>query len=461
MPHSRSHRSHLASGSDPANELTAYGKAAVVLVAAIPMLAMTGYGAVDVWALIPLGLLTAILVVLWTVDSLKKGEVRYSTSLLQIPILGLIAIGCIQLLPLGDPGISNELLGVQPTSALSLDAFATRIFTVRIFLLFIFFGIALSLLKDKKTVQRIVLVIIIFGAVMAFVGILQRLASPDAIYGMRPTPQAIPFGPFVNQHHFAAFMEMTIGLTLAALFGGATKRDKKALFLIALSLMAIAVLMTGSRGGLISMITVTAFVLFTVYAVEHSRSEAIRRQVGLKMAAGAAAVLVIAAAGVLYLSGADPLVRGLGIHGVQGDVTSGRMHFWSIALKIFLENPVIGAGFEAFGVAFTRFDTWNGFFRVEYAHNEYLQILADGGILAFICVAAFVFLLFRRGMNVIRGTTSATRRSIAVGAIAGCLGIFVHSFFDFPLRTWSNSYFFLLLVVLATTPLGDERKAVK
>ena len=90
--------------------------------------------------------------------------------------------------------------------------------------------------------------------------------------------------------------------------------------------------------------------------------------------------VVIAAAGVLFLSGADPLVRGTGLRGGKGDVTSGRMHFWSVAWQIFLEHPIAGAGFDAFGVAFTRLDTWNGYFRVEQAHNDYLQMLADGKI---------------------------------------------------------------------------------
>ena len=126
-------------------------------------------------------------------------------------------------------------------------------------------------------------------------------------------------------------------------------------------------------------------------------------------------------------------------------------------MKIFLKNPILGAGFDAFGgVAFTKFDTWNGFFRVEQAHNDYLQILADGGVVAFACAAAFILLLFNRGIGVIRRSTSPGRRSIAIGALAGCFGILVHSFFDFPLRTLSNSYFFLLLAALATVSLGDE-----
>lgn len=47
-------------------------------------------------------------------------------------------------------------------------------------------------------------------------------------------------------------------------------------------------------------------------------------------------------------------------------------------------------------------------------------------------------------------------RGLAVGAFAGCVGILVHSFVDFPLRTPSNAFFFLLLVVLATLRLDDE-----
>jgi O-antigen ligase len=88
-------------------------------------------------------------------------------------------------------------------------------------------------------------------------------------------------------------------------------------------------------------------------------------------------------------------------------------------------------------------------YRVEQAHNDYLQTLADGGILAFICVAAFVFILIRKGISAMGSRTNNLDRSIATGALAGCLGILIHSFFDFPLRTTANAFFFLLLVVLA------------
>lgn len=445
MKHRRHHRS---SNIDEGvfGERTRYAKVTIFLLAAVPILATIAYGSTEIWAYIPLVLLSALIVILWIADGMKKRELAYSDSLLQLPLIGLILVGLIQIVPIAG-GLS---------STLSLDPYSTRFFTIRLIILAIFFAIALTFISDKKLAGRFAGVIIIFGSVMAFAGILQRLASPDAIYGMRVTPQAIPFGPFVNQHHFAGFMEMTIGLTLAYLLGD-IERNRKALLTLAMVLMVIAVVMTGSRGGVISTLAVAATAVFGHFYLARGTTDRSRTG-GLKVAFSTAGILLVAAIAVIALSGADPLARGLGIQSDTNDLSSGRTHFWSVALKIFLDNPVIGAGYDAFGVAFTKFDTWNGFFRVEQAHNDYLQTLADGGILAFLCVAAFIFLLFKGGLNATRYSSSRTRRTIAVGSLAGCVGVLVHSFFDFPLRTPSNAFFFLLLVVLATSPLGLEGK---
>lgn len=427
--------------------LTVPGRFAVVLVAAVPMLAAVGYGSADVWALIPLSLFTVLLTSFWAVDSFRTGLLRYSAEPAQLPLVGLLMLALVQLSPLRHGGAGS----------LTFDPFSTSYFAIRLLLLLLFFAGALRFVHGKRAAQRITVAVIVFGAAMAFGGIVMRLVSPDAIYGMRPTPQAIPFGPFVNQHHFAAFMEMTVGLTLGLMLGGGLKADRRALLLIALSLMLIGVIMTGSRGGFISIAAVFAFAAAASYARRSRGSDESRTLI--RTAAIVAPVLLIAAAAAVFISGADPLTRGLGVDNAQADITSGRMHFWSVAWRIFLDHPFVGCGLDAFGVAFTRYDTWNGFFRIEQAHNDYLQMLADGGVVGFALIAAFIFLLFRRGVRVLKRSTSPGRRSVAVGALAGCFGVLVHSFFDFPLRTLSNSYFFLLLAALVLVDLGDERDA--
>ena len=168
------------------------------------------------------------------------------------------------------------------------------------------------------------------------------------------------------------------------------------------------------------------------------------------MLIGASLTVVLVLFGaVLFLGGSSELLRGTGL-AAPTDVTTGRSHFWWVALQIIRDNPLIGTGLDTFGMAFTKFDTWNGTLRVEQAHNDYLQILTDAGILGFACVAAFIYLLFTRSFKLISQTSDKFRSGVALGALAGCFGVLIHSLFDFPLRTPANPYFFLLLVVIAT-----------
>lgn len=435
------------------------------MLCAVLVFAATAFGAVDPVATSILSVLLGIVGLLWLNDARKTGEFRYSANKLQLPILGLIVIGLIQLLPLGDPGAAS-LLAVPASSAISMDPYATRMFVVRLVLCFVFFAAALTFVNTERRLRYVALTIIIFGSVMAFFGILQRLAEPGAIYGMRPTPQAVPFGPFVNQHHFAAFMEMTAGLALGLLTGRSVGKDKRLFLILAAILMGTALVFTSSRGGMLSFLGVGAF-LFASRSLPHKSRAGRENQTAdhspdssrFAAIAGGVAILFLIFGLVLFLGGDQSLIRGIGLSGGTEDVTSGRSHFWQIGLKIFADHPVIGAGLDAFGVAFTEYDTRNGIFRVEQAHNDYLQTLTDAGILGFICIAAFIYLLFRRSLAVIGDLEQGFRRGAAIGALAGCFGVLIHSFFDFPLRTPSNAFFFLMLAAIATVPVTGKARS--
>jgi len=428
------------------------------------------YGAVDLWALALLTVFAVLIVIFWMADTWVKKGFQFNPNWLQLPLLGLLLIGLVQLLPLGSVSVPDKLFtSASPIASLSLDPYSTRFGIMQLSIYLIFFAAALTFINNQKRLRKIVFTIIIFGAIMGFFGILQRLSNPDAIYGLRPTPQADPFASFVNKHHFAAFMEMTIALTLALLFGKATKKDKNILLIIAIVLMGIAIVFTGSRGGLLSLLGVLGFVI-TANLLHRKEEEADAETVGnyrrnFALIGGGITLILVLFGSAFLLGGDSALLRGVGLQQSENmDVSSGRLHFWQVALKIILDNPILGAGLNSFGVAFTRYDTWNGGLRVEQAHNDYLQTLADTGILGFACIAVFIYLLFRQGLQIIGKATDNFRRNTAIGALAGCFGILIHSFFDFPLRTPSNSFFFLTLTVLATASINYPklyRKKVK
>jgi O-antigen ligase len=423
-------------------------------------LSAIAFGAVDTWALAFLSVTMAGLLIAWGADSALNREFVFSFNPLQLPIVGLILIGLIQLLPLRSATSLN--MAVQPVSSLSIAPYSTRLAIIQLCVYLVFFALALVVINSEKRIRRLVYLIIVFGAIMSFFGILQYLASSDGfIYGLREAVQASPYGPFVNSHHFAAFMEMTVALPLALLFGNATKKDKRALLIIATLVMGMSILFTSSRGGLLSLLGVIGFVIVTNMLINRKNNSSEHRGMNFRKNAGlfggGIAIIVVIVGIALFLTDNSTIDRVANMQAGAQEITNGRVHFWNIALQIFKDYPIIGSGLGSFGTAFPFYDTWNGSFRLEYAHNDYLQTLSDTGIFGFLCIASFIYLLFKQSLRVIAEAESRFLKNASIGALAGCFGILIHSFFDFPLRTPSNAYFFLILAVLATTSAGSTR----
>lgn len=422
-----------------------------------PILATIAYGGVDSWSLGIISVLFGIIALLYFVDAILSKRLVFDTNPLQFPVLALILIGIIQLIPIFPSAVPADLLSVPTSGTLSIDPNATRLAVVQLVIYLFFFAAALALINSQSRLRATIYTMIVFASAMAFFGIIQHLTGTDTIYGIRLSSHTSPFASYANKHHFAALMEMLIGIPLSMLYGSATKKDKRALLIICIILMGMAILLTSSRGGMISLLAVIGFVtLFNLtnkkndddfLDVDEQRAASGRRKFML-IGASLTVVLVLFGA-VLFLGGSSELLRGTGL-AAPTDVTTGRSHFWWVALQIIRDNPLIGTGLDTFGMAFTKFDTWNGTLRVEQAHNDYLQILTDAGILGFACVAAFIYLLFTRSFKLISQTSDKFRSGVALGALAGCFGVLIHSLFDFPLRTPANPYFFLLLVVIAT-----------
>jgi len=420
----------------------------------IPVSTTVLFGGVDNATWIIVTICWVAIILMWLVEAWRAKGLMFSPSSLQLPLIGLLLIGLIQLLPLGS-GAGDAILSVPATRSLTLDPNGTRFFLSHLIVYIVFFAGCLTFINSEKRLRKVVFLVVIFGAIMAFIAILQRLASPELIYGLRTPFQAVPFGPFINQHHFASFMEMTGGVTLGLIFGRSGLQDKKPLLMISIAIMTIAIILTSSRGGMIAFIAVIGFVLSMNFFVrkqggtDNNTLDRTPLQRAL-IAGGVVAAILLLIASVVFLGGGDALLRGVTMDAGKDDITNGRLHFWSVAIRIFLEHPILGAGLDAFGVAFSKHDTWHGIFRVEQAHNEYLQILAETGIIGFACIAAFLYLLLKKGLKTVTSAGSGFRQNAAIGALAGCLGILIHSFFDFPLRTPSNGFFFLLLVAIAT-----------
>src|SRR6185436_14189323 len=270
---------------------------AFLMVCLAIILSALAYGTVHYWALALFFLGGVTILSLWLIDGWNLGTLRISRNVLQLPLLGMFLLGVFQLLPLRHP----EDVGTHSiplVSSLSFDPYSTRLIRVQIVALAIYFAAVLVFADPPKRLRLLVRTIGVFGFFLAIFGLTQSFTSPDKIYWMRELPQSQAFGPFINRHHFAGYMELTLALPLGLVFTGAIEKEKRFIYIFAAGLMAVALIMTNSRGGIISLIAELLFLVATMglRRRHRHRKESEDRQPRIKsaaMKAGLALALVV------------------------------------------------------------------------------------------------------------------------------------------------------------------------
>lgn len=429
-------------------ETTWAGKTLFFLLCATLVLTTLAYGTVHQPTIAGFYLIAVLVVILWAIDAISSGTLRFSKSLLQIPLLLAFLYGIVQVIPFGSLAETAGIVGIPHT--ISLDPFWTKVSALHFFATFIFLAAFLTYLNSAKRLQKMVSLLTIFGFVFAFFAILQVFLSPNKIYGIYDVPYAVPFGSFVNRHDFAAYMEMTLAVPLGLMFVGAVQKDKRLLYITAIGLMGIALLLSGSRGGLVSLLAEIFFLVILTTKTKNSGQLALK--IGLSVLL--VATLIV---GAILIGGETSLTR-FAETANSSDFSANRLHIWQVTLSIIKNNLPFGTGFGAFGVAYTPYDGLNGMGRVEQAHNDFLQVLADAGIVGLLIGGFFIYQLFRTGLQNIQ-TPNLFRRGVVIGALAGCFAILVHSLFDFVLHITAVAMLFLILVslvVLSGNKISDD-----
>lgn len=418
--------------------------ALLVLIVVTPL----PYGAVEGWSIALWEVGVFAVVALWATQSALQGEIKISFNPLVWPMLALLAVAIIQILP----GLSTSELGT-----ISHSPFATSQFAIKLFASICFFLLFATFVNSDERRAWAVKLIIAVCTCIALIGIGQR-------YLGKTLWQRGTMGPFVNRNHFAGFLEMGVGLAGGLMLGRAVKVEWLAVYGSCALVMCSGIVLSASRGGVLALgaeivFLVIVAILALFFGRRSTKAGNSERSRGAGVLVRVAAALVISAAAVIsamVLVGSEDLVQNFSQ--IQSETKTdfpvserfSRPDIWRATIRLIKDHPLLGVGLGAFQFAYTRYDQSSGLQRVEQSHNDYLQILADAGIVGGVIALAYMVLLFLRGFLVAR-THNPKKRAIVFGAMAGCFAIAVHSLVEFNLQVTSNAQLFLALAALATT----------
>ena len=213
----------------------------------------------------------------------------------------------------------------------------------------------------------------------------------------------------------------------------------KDLWLSLAAVSALALVLTLSRLGIASAI-MGALLSLAVFT---------RRRAFL---AGLVGVLVVVALGALLA--ADPVLERYSLLFEKGATGSGRLPCWRMALGLAADFFVTGSGGGTFRHTFALYQepTLGGWWK--FAHNDYLNILTDCGVVGLVAAVGAAGFLVRRILG-LRHSGDATTRAVGFAAFLALSILLVHSLGDYPLRQPANAIALAVLVGIAD---GRARK---
>ena len=328
----------------------------------------------------------------------------------------------------------------------------------------VLFFLSVHVLRYQRAFVRAGAAMVASGTAVALIGIAQNVWSNGKIYWVFASGSGTPFGPFVNHNHFAGYMELVLGMALgmfAAEVSAVRERQSipglagyfswiwdrtggRALMLAVCSLVIAAALSVSlSRGGVLSVLLTAILFSTALFTAKVPNSRAVT--LGLLLVLALVAVLVI-----------SPRVRSRWQAGLD---ESGRYRIavWGDTLRMASEFPVTGSGLGSFRSVFPRFRSFVLQSETTHAENEYLQWLAETGVVGTL-ILLWIAVVF--GSRI--GARFAKRkdpyvRCLTLGVLFGLFAFLTHNAMDFNFHIPANAMTFVVLAAIALLCISTHR----
>ena len=315
---------------------------------------------------------------------------------------------------------------------------------------------ALSIVRPNDLIRGL----IALGVLVAVVGVIQRASESDVVYGFwYPRKSIRPAAPFTNGNHAAGWLVMTLSVSVGYLCGAVSRRARRTpdwrrrllwigssavneilLVTMAIGVMAVGVVVTLSRSGIISLVVALAGA-----GLWANRHHAGRRQRFLIPIALALVLVVAVGRGGLDRVGQE-------FERASWNDVGRRIPIWRDTTTIIRDFPATGTGLNTYGIAMLAYQKDIADTRAVEAHNDYLQLAAEGGLLLgipFLWLGWVVTREIRHRFTEEADAHDAQTYWQRVGAVTGLGAIALQETVDFSLQMPGNAALFVVLLAIA------------
>jgi len=236
---------------------------------------------------------------------------------------------------------------------------------------------------------------------------------------------------FPDPHMFAFFLGLLLPLAIALFF-----KDRKFIWLLCAAIIFLADILTFSRGGYLAL---AGGIVALFFIFQNRVAKKYKIAVFLGLAAIIALMMIPGPVSSRFFSSFD-LAEGSNV---------GRLAMWNAAAENILKYPFRGVGIGNFSAAVDPLATYR---EPIYAHNTYLDIAAEAGILA---VLAWLGMLFFSISDLLK---KSKRESLFLGAAISLVIFSVHSLTETGL--YSPVVLTLFLMISAFSNIEEKNEKV-
>lgn len=308
-------------------------------------------------------------------------------------------------------------------------------------------AMAVLLLRRESDATRLAMVVVSLVALSIVLGLAQILTGGDSpFYLYTITNRDAPVGFFANRNHFATLVVLSMPAAALVLqtINGSSKKLVPIAAIGAAGVAFVTVLLIGSDAGIMLFLPA----LIASYLLYRNVTITPWLTITAILAVGVGMIMVMANAASLSAmlrEGAAPQLD--------------RSAIWSATLALIGGSLPLGTGLGSFLVAFANHEDPMAVtsIYVNHAHNDYLEIAAELGLIGIAAIAAFLIWWSKRAMVVWRSTDSAAKLGVIASGI-----VLLHSGVDYPARTASISALFAasIALMMRRTDVGTDQADV-